>query len=189
LLSMAGGSPTRIAEIAGRELPGKDMSSVFTNPGTAGVNAIRESVLFTFSGLANNDYNVIRIASEAKTQGKKPIVQMIKEGYRPDMTKRGTVRTMFDGRYKFSRYFSPLDRNSPKTIEELYQWNDVELFDHRTDPDEVKNLAIDRKGNSQLIMQMNGKLEAVIKAEMGKDDGREMPNIPTVDWTIERVDL
>ncbi|MFX8047742.1 sulfatase, partial [Acinetobacter baumannii] len=74
---------------------------------------------------------VMRIASEAKLLGKKPIVQLVKEGYWPDMKKRGSVRTMFDGRHKFSRYFSPLDRNSPKTIDELYQWNDVELFDHK----------------------------------------------------------
>jgi hypothetical protein len=38
-------------------------------------------------------------------------------------------------------------------------------------------------------MQMNGKLEAVIKAEIGVDDGRELPNIPTVDWTINKADL
>ncbi|MBS0241681.1 MAG: sulfatase, partial [Proteobacteria bacterium] len=85
--------------------------------------------------------------------------------------------------------FSPLDRNSPKTIDELYQWNDVELFDLKSDPNETKNLAINRTGNAKLIMAMNTKLEAVIKAEIGKDDGREMPDIPTVDWTINKVDL
>ena len=189
LLSMAGGRPDQVAEIAGRQLPGKDLSPVFSNPGSASVHAVRDSVLFTFSGMSTNDSEVLRITSEAKVLGKKPIVQMIKEGYKPDMKKRGSVRTVFDGRYKFSRYFSPLDRNSPKTIEELYQWNDVELFDHRSDPDEVKNLAANRQVNSQLIMTMNGKLEAIIKAEIGKDDGREMPNIPLVDWTIDKVDL
>jgi arylsulfatase len=131
----------------------------------------------------------LRITAEAKILGKKPIGQLIKEGYKPDMKKRGSVRTVFDGRYKFSRYFSPLDRNSPKTIDDLYQWNDVELYDHRTDPEEVKNLAINRRGNADLIMRMNAKLEAIIKAEIGKDDGREMPNIPLIDWTIGRVDL
>ena len=38
-------------------------------------------------------------------------------------------------------------------------------------------------------MAMNTKLENAIKTEIGKDDGREMPNIPTVDWTINKVDL
>jgi arylsulfatase A-like enzyme len=189
LLSMAGAKPEQAAEVAGRELPGKDLSPLFSDPGAAAVNAVRESVLFTFSGLATNDSEVLRIAAEAKILGKKPIAQLIKEGYRPDMKKRGSVRTVFDGRYKFSRYFSPLDRNSPRTIDELYQWNDVELYDHKTDPEEVKNLANNRRGNVDLIMRMNAKLEAIIKAEIGKDDGREMPNIPLVDWTIGRVDL
>lgn len=189
LLSMAGASPTRIAEIAGRELPGKDFSPVLTSPGDAKVHAVRDSVLFTFSGIATNDSEVMRIASEAKLLGKKPIVQLVKEGYWPDMKKRGSVRTMFDGRHKFSRYFSPLDRNSPKTIDELYQWNDVELFDHKDDAEEVNNLAADKSRNAEIIMTMNAKLEAIIRAEIGKDDGREMPHLPTVDWTIERVDL
>lgn len=189
LLAMAGAKPDQVADVAGRKLPGKDMSPLFSNPSNAGVNAIRDGVLFTFSGMSTNDSNVLRIAAEAKVLGRKPIAQLIREGYRPDMKKRGSVRTVYDGRHKFSRYFSPLDRNSPKTIDELYQWNDVELFDLRSDPEEVNNLAKDRKGNAKLIMTMNEKLEAIITAEIGKDDGREMPNIPTVDWTIDRVDL
>ena len=82
-----------------------------------------------------------------------------------------------------------VDRNSPKTIDDLYAWNDVELFDLHSDPKETRNLAVNKSGNAKLIMTMNGKLEAVIKHEVGKDDGREMPNIPTVDWTINKVDL
>jgi arylsulfatase len=105
------------------------------------------------------------------------------------MKKRGSLRTAFDGRYKFSRYFAPTERNSPKTIEQLYGNNDVELFDLESDPGEMNNLAADREANAELIMQMNGKLEAVIKAEIGVDDGRELPNIPTIDWTINKADL
>lgn len=189
LLSMAGASSEQIASYAGRELPGKNISSVMTSPGSAGVNALHDGVLFTYSGLVTNDSEIYRINTEAKINGKKPIVELVKEGYRPDMKKRGSMRTVFDGRYKFSRYFSPLERNSPKTIEELYSWNDVELFDLKNDPKEVRNLATNRTGNSTLIMAMNTKLENVIRAEIGKDDGREMPNIPTVDWTINKVDL
>lgn len=189
LLSMAGASKEQTSDFAGRTLAGKDFSSVFTNPGRAGVNDIRESVLFTYSGLATNDSEIFRINAEAKMAGRKPIVQLIKEGYKPDMRKRGSVRTVFDGRYKFSRYFSPLERNAPKNIDELFQWNDVELFDLKTDPNEMKNLAASKAANRELIMKMNAKLEAIIKAEIGADDGREMPNIPTIDWTIDRPDL
>jgi len=189
LLSMAGVPSGRVGEVAGRELPGKDISKVLSNPGVAGVHALRDSVLFTYSGLVTNDHEIFRLNTEAKIAGKKPIIELIKAGYSPDMKKRGSVRTVFDGRYKFSRYFAPIYRNQPKTIEELYNWNDVELFDLTNDPAEMSNLAIDKAANSSLIMTMNGKLEAIIKAEIGVDDGREMPNIPTVDWTIDRVDL
>lgn len=189
LMSLAGAGKDRISEAAGRDLPGKNFASVFTSPERAGVNDVRNSVLFTYSGIVTNDSEVFRINTEAKVAGKKPIVQMIKEGYRPDMKKRGSVRTAYDGRYKFSRYFSPLERNSPKTIDELYSWNDVELFDLKSDPGEIKNLAVDRIGNRDTIMMMNAKLETVIKDEIGKDDGREMPNIPTVDWTVDKPDL
>jgi arylsulfatase len=36
---------------------------------------------------------------------------------------------------------------------------------------------------------MSGKLEALIKAEIGQDDGREMPDVAKISWTIERADL
>ncbi len=189
LLSMAGASKEQASDFAGRTLPGKDFGSVFTNPGRARANDIRDGVLFTYSGLATNDSEIFRINAEAKMAGRKPIVQLIKEGYRPNMRKRGSVRTVFDGRYKFSRYFSPLERNSPKSLDELFKWNDVELFDLKSDPSENNNLAVNRTENASLLAAMNSKLEAIIKAEIGADDGREMPNIPTIDWTIDRPDL
>jgi arylsulfatase len=36
---------------------------------------------------------------------------------------------------------------------------------------------------------MSAKLERVIAAEIGKDDGREMPDIPNLTWAINRADL
>ena len=35
---------------------------------------------------------------------------------------------------------------------------------------------------------MSAKLEAAIKTEIGIDDGRELPNIPLMKWTIDRLD-
>lgn len=51
------------------------------------------------------------------------------------------------------------------------------------------NLAADQSATQELVLAMNGKLEAIIKTDIDIDDGREMPNIPFIDWTIERVDL
>jgi len=53
----------------------------------------------------------------------------------------------------------------------------------------MTNLAADPKGNAGLITAMNGKLEAVIKAEIGVDDGREMPRVGGIEWNIDRLDL
>jgi hypothetical protein len=47
---------------------------------------------------------------------------------KPDLTKRGAIRSMTDGRYRFSRYFSPLQHNLSETVEEVFRYNDVELF-------------------------------------------------------------
>lgn len=43
--------------------------------------------------------------------------------------------------------------------------------------------------NRDLIVNMNNKLSGMIKAEIGADADREMPDIPLIKWTIDRVDL
>jgi arylsulfatase len=53
--------------------------------------------------------------------------------------------------------------------------NDVELFDLEADPQEVENLALDRRGHSALLEEMNAKLNRLIDAEVGEDVGQMMP--------------
>ncbi|WP_428660233.1 sulfatase-like hydrolase/transferase [Reyranella sp.] len=189
LLSFAGVTPDRTGELAGRELPGKDLSPLFSNPGTQAVDAARPATLFTYSGLASNDAGVFDFAAKAVLAGKDPKEEAKRQGFRPDLKKRGHVRSAFDGRYRFTRYFSPLDHNNPVTLDELFKWNDVELFDLQADPGEMRNLAIDRTANAELLATMNGKLAAVIGAEIGKDDGRELPEIDGITWGLDKVDL
>ncbi|MFI5032491.1 MAG: sulfatase-like hydrolase/transferase [Reyranellales bacterium] len=189
LLSMAGVKPDRVSELAGRALPGKDLSPLLSGPGRQPVDAARAATLFTYSGLASNDSGVFDFAARAVMAGKDPKEEARKQGFRPDLKKRGHVRSAFDGRYRFTRYFAPVDHNSPATLDELFKWNDVELYDLHSDPGEGDNLANDREKNAEALTLMNGKLEAVIKAEIGKDDGRELPDIPKVTWGLDRVDL
>lgn len=58
------------------------------------------------------------------------------------------------------------------------------------DPDEIINLAADRAANGELVLAMSAKLESIIAAEIGVDDGRELPDVDGVDWALpqERFD-
>ena len=113
---------------------------------------------------------------------------MMRRGIRPDLNKRGSLRTVFDGRYKFSRYFAPIQRNRPANVSELYLNNDVELFDFETDPQEMTNLAANKDAHRDLVLAMSDKLEHAIKDEIGRDDGREMPDFKGVSWAMDSVD-
>ena len=189
LLSMAGVQPDRIAELAGRTLPGTNLSPLLNNPGSQSIDAARPATLFTYSGLASNDAGVFDFAAKAMLAGKNPKEEAKKQGFRPDLKKRGHVRSTFDGRYRFTRYFAPVDHNNPTTLDELFEWNDVELYDLESDPGEINNLASDRTGNEQALVNMTAKLEAIIKAEIGKDDGRELPDVGGITWGVDKVDL
>ncbi len=189
LLSIAGVQKSNVADFAGRNLPGKDIMDALTNPKSASLHAVRDKALFTYSCISTNDSEIIRIIAEAKGKGENPLLAVARARYVPDLTKRGSLRSVFDGRYRFTRYFSPTKRNTPKNIDELSANNDLELYDLVSDSGEIKNLAIDLKTNAQLIETMSAKLEEAIANEIGKDDGREMPNFPGLDWSVEKFDL
>lgn len=183
LLSFAGVAPGRAAELAGRNLPGKDLSAALQRPGTAPVNTVREAALFTYSGLFANDSEFFGEVLKGVAGGK-DLTTAFKTSGQPNLRKRGTVRTAVDGRYKFTRYFGPTQHNTPKTFDELYQNNDVELFDLSKDQTEMTNLAATKGQNKELVMTMNTKLNNVIKDEIGVDDGREMPDVKGISWAL-----
>ena len=190
LLALAGADRTRSAEIAGRELPGRDFAALLGDPRSADVHAIREAALFTYSGVASNDGDVMGFIARARAGGQDPKAEMAATGFRPDLGKRGTVRSIFDGRYTFSRYFSPTEHHKPANLDELYEYNDLELYDRVNDPDEMTNLAADRDANGDLVLTMSAKLESMIAAEIGIDDGSELPDVDGINWALpqERID-
>ena len=107
-----------------------------------------------------------------------------KQGFKPDLNKRGAIRSIYDGRYKFNRYFAPLEHHVPKTMEQLFTYNDLELFDLKSDPLEMKNLALEPKKNEDLIKMMNEKLNALVADEVGDDVGQMLPKIENANWTL-----
>ena len=191
LISMAGGDESRKADLLAK-LKGKDFSGLLNNPQHASVNELREAILYNFNMLVYEDpdftLGVVKILTElGKEEGPKEIRR---QGLKPDFNKhRGAIRSVFDGRYKFNRYFSTLQHNQPTTLEELTAVNDLELFDHKNDPLEMENLAADITKNKTLIMEMNAKLNAIIKKEVGMDDGSSLGLKQDTDYVFSNVDI
>ena len=77
--------------------------------------------------------------------------------------------------HKFARYFSPREHHVPRTLEELKARNDLEIFDLKRDPGETRNLAASDAVPDEVLEDLNKKLNALTDAEVGKDDGRDMP--------------
>src|SRR5262252_1023899 len=168
-----------------KALPGKDFSSLLGAPEKAGPDAIRDGMLFCYNMFAYIDGEFLErvVGVLQQPDGKTKLKEAVKTGaMRPDLTKRGAIRSMFDGRYQFARYFSPKQHNRPGSIEALVKVNDVELFDLKTDPLELNNLALDRKKHGDLLEAMNAKLNALLDKEVGEDIGQMLPGGVDAGW-------
>jgi hypothetical protein len=93
----------------------------------------------------------------------------------PNFFKRVAICSIWDGRYRFSRYFSPVQFNAPGSLEELFGKNDVEVYDRQNDPEEMNNLATDPKRNGDLILTLNQVANRLIAEEVGEDIGNFLP--------------
>lgn len=182
LLALTGLAEDKRATIV-KGLPGKDFSGVLAAPERAGLNAVRDGVLFNYNMFAYLDGDFLHKAVSYIQQGGKPN-QLKDTGIVPDMMKRGAVRMVFDGQYVFARYFSPKQHNQPTTLEHLYRFNDVELYDVKADPLEMKNLAADGKEHRELILAMNEKLNGLIDGEVGEDRGQMLPGGIEAGWEV-----
>jgi arylsulfatase A-like enzyme len=177
LVSLTNADADKKAAIS-KELPGKDFSTLLTAPEKASHTSLRDGTLFCYNMFAYIDgeflEKVVRLLQQP--DGKAALKEAVKAGaMRPDLTKRGAIRSVFDGRYKLVRYFSPKQHNRPDSLDTLVKLNDVELFDVQTDPLEVKNLALDRTRHRDLLEAMNAKLNALIDKEVGEDVGQMLP--------------
>jgi arylsulfatase len=182
ILGMAGADGNRVRQQAS-VLKGQDLSSLLASPDSASSTALRPSALYNFNMWLYQDAEFMRRVYEAKSSGQ----DLSKLGLKLDLAKRGAIRSVTDGRYRFSRYFSPKQHNLPVTIEEIFKYNDVELFDLESDPDEMRNLAVDRKANGELLLAMNEKLTSIIADEVGSDKGEFLPE-NKAGWAITNID-
>jgi len=178
LVGLASVSSEKKASIT-KELPSKDFSALLSAPERASATAVRDGALYCYNMFAYIDGDfmekVVGVLQEA--DGKARLKEAAKEGaMRPDLGKRGAIRSVFDGRYRFTRYFSPKQHNLPTSVDALFALNDVELVDLERDPLERRNLALEREKHGDLLEAMNTKLNALIAKEVGEDAGQMLPD-------------
>ncbi|MFG1396618.1 sulfatase-like hydrolase/transferase [Roseixanthobacter pseudopolyaromaticivorans] len=162
---------------AAEGLKGRDFSHLLADPAKAAVDALRPAALFNYNMLSFQDAKWARQIDDFMDSTEVPTAEKIKVLLKaePDFHERCAIRSIFDGRYRFSRYFAPLDFNTPTTFEDLMAKNDIEIYDLDADPEEINNLALDAVKNRDLILSLNAKLNQRLAEEVGVDDGSFLP--------------
>ncbi len=172
----------RSAEILST-LPGKDMSSLVFDP--MGDDVREDGVLHIYSALYTGSPNVRR--KRAAISFAEDDIERSRLASEPpyfvEFENRSLYRGVSDGRYRFARYFSPRDHHTPETWADLIGRNDLELYDTVEDPLEEVNLAADAEAYQELILTLNAKVNRLVDAEVGIDDGRHMPGL-AFQWTL-----
>lgn len=186
LVGLSGTSAERKAAVT-KKLPGKDFAPLLATAETATLNSVRDGALYCYNMFAYIDGEFLERAVKILEQpeGKAKIREDFKAGeFRPNLMKRGAIRSIYDGTYKFTRYYSPREHHRPTTLEALYAHNDLELFNLQADPLERTNLALDRSKYKHLIEEMNAKLNALIDREVGEDLGQMLPQNIEGGWVL-----
>ncbi|MBP7338626.1 sulfatase-like hydrolase/transferase [Niveispirillum sp.] len=181
LLGLAG-VPSSVVATQAPGLVGQDLSRVILEPGAPSPRDGGGGLLMHWTSLIYQDHVAALAFEEDRQKGNSfSILSLATPRFRSSLSKRGQMRAVFDGRYKFARYFAPTDHNTPESWEALIARNDLELYDTVSDPGETSNLATRPEEVRDLILLMNAKLNRLIAREIGVDDGRHMPG-PTLIW-------
>jgi len=166
------GRPEDARKAATKGMPGHDLSPLLVKGESATINEVRPGALFNYVCLMTIDANYLKQVAPYLSAAKWPPPLTTTA---PDLAKRGFLSFVFDGRYKFTRYYAPNGFNTPTTLKEILEWNDVELFDLDNDPHEMRNLAVEAEEHEGIILRMNALLNRLIAEEVGVNDGQFLP--------------
>ncbi|AWB80975.1 arylsulfatase [Corynebacterium yudongzhengii] len=166
------------------DLPGRDLSGVFTDPRhvkppRGDADEPGDGALLMWDGLHQVDpqWTVTGAMAEllglpADTELRAQKMREVGEKYgAPDFTRRTFYRIVVDGRHKLVRWFSPLEYGRPRSVDELYETSDVTVHDLVADPNEMENIGhpdhpdFDR----DLVQRLLDKLNSLIDRELGED--------------------
>ena len=155
-IGMTGGKAEDKAALT-KDLPGRNLMELVDGSR----DTVRNGALFCYEMLSLGSFEVV-------PDGKGGMA------FSMDQAARGMVRGLVTDRYKYVRYFSALNFNLPETLDEIFENNDVQLFDLQNDPHETQNLATDRETNGELLLAMNALMNQLIREEIGEDSGEEV---------------
>jgi len=182
LLSGAGIDMTQVRD-AHPELCGADLMSELGS-GSASQHGPRSHALYQWTSLVHLSAAFARFFAGLRSARTPEERAKAAAGGPPDLTPyRGHMRGVFDGRYKFARYFSPKQHHLPKSWQDLVSHNDLELYDTHEDPGECENLACHPDAQRLRIEALNRALNELVEREIGVDDGSYLPGAAE-DWQL-----
>jgi arylsulfatase len=153
-----------------QKLPGHDFSALLKDADKVGLDKVRPGILFNYVQLSTIDanYNMALFAQASQRKPAPPLTEV-------KLDKRGFLAFVFDGRFKLARYYAPNGFNTPHSLDDLLKHNDVQVFDLKEDPDEMRNLALTPERNKDTILRLNTLLNDLMRREVGENDGSFLP--------------
>lgn len=150
-----------------KKLPGRDFSRLLADPEKAALDTVRPGILFNYvqPSTIDAEFNVKLFIAAAQGKRSPELTEV-------NLNKRGFLAFTFDGRYKLGRFYAPNAFHTPKTLDQLFKHNDVQVFDLQNDPEEMQNLALNRDKHKETILRLNGLLNDLMAREVGVNDGR-----------------